>query len=43
MKSKVLSLLQSVATALCVLTGSIAVPLLVRPFYYLHIGPLELE
>ena len=43
MKSKVLSLLQSVATALCVLTGSIAVPLLVRPFYHLHIGPLELE
>ena len=30
-------------TALCVLTGAIAVPLLVRPFYWLHIGPLGLE
>jgi integral membrane protein (TIGR01906 family) len=43
MKAKLLSIFQSVATALCVLTGSIAVPLLVRPFYYLHIGPLGLE
>ena len=43
MKAKVFSVLQSLATALCVLTGSIALPLLVRPFYYLHIGPLGLE
>ena len=43
MKSRVLSVFQSVCTALCVLTGSIAVPLLVRPFYYLHIRPLQLE
>ena len=43
MKSKLLSIFQSVCTALCVLTGSIAVPLLVRPFHALHIGPLGLE
>lgn len=43
MRAKVFSLLQALATALCVLTGSIALPLLVRPFYYLHIGPLGLE
>ncbi len=43
MKAKLLSILKSLATALFVLSGSIAAPLLVRPFYYLHIGPLELE
>ena len=43
MKAKLLSIVKSVLTALCVLTGSIAVPLLLRPFYYLHIGPLRLE
>ena len=43
MKEKLLSILHAVCTALCVLTGAIAVPLLVRPFYYLHIGPLQLE
>ena len=43
MKSRLLSIFRSVCTALCVLTGSIAVPLLLRPFYYLHIGPLRLE
>ena len=43
MKAKLLSIVRSVATALCVLTGSISVPLLVRPFYHLHIGPLQLE
>ena len=43
MKEKLLSLLYAVCTALCVLTGAIAVPLLVRPFYWLHIGPMELE
>ena len=41
--SKSLSVLLSVLTALVVLTGSIAVPLLCRPFYYAHIGPLGLE
>ena len=43
MKSRFLSIFRSVCTAFCVLSGSIAVPLLVRPFYYLHIGPLQLE
>ena len=43
MKNKLLSLLTSICTAFCVLTGSIAVPLLVRPFHTLHIGPMELE
>ena len=43
MKARLLSIFRSVCTALCVLTGSIAVPLLVRPFYYLHIGTLGLE
>ena len=41
--SKLLSVVLSVLTALVVLTGSIAVPLLCRPFYYAHIGPLGLE
>ena len=43
MKAKFLSIVKSVLTALCVLTGSIAVPLLWRPFYHLHIGPLQLD
>lgn len=38
--SKSLSLLLSVLTALLVLSGSVAVPLLCRPFYYAHIGPM---
>lgn len=37
--SKPLSLLSSLLTALAVLSGSIAAPLLCRPFYYAHIGP----
>ena len=40
--SKPLSVLLAVLTALLVLSGSIAVPLLCRPFYYAHIGPLGL-
>ena len=40
--SKPLSVLYSLLTALLVLTGSIAAPLLCRPFYYAHIGPLHL-
>ncbi|MEA4933094.1 MAG: DUF1461 domain-containing protein, partial [Lawsonibacter sp.] len=39
---KGLSILLSVLTALLVLSGSIAAPLLCRPFYYAHIGPLGL-
>ena len=42
-QSKPLSILLSVLTALLVLTGSVAVPLLCRPFYYAHIAPLRLE
>ena len=41
--SKLLSVALSVLTALVVLTGSIAVPLLCRSFYYAHIGPMHLE
>lgn len=41
--SKSLSVLLSVLIALVVLTGSIAAPLLCRPFYYAHIGPMHLE
>ena len=40
--SKPLSLQLSLLTALLVLSGSIAVPLLCRSFYYAHIGALGL-
>lgn len=40
--SKLASVLCSAALALAVLAGSIAVPILFRPFYYLQIGALEL-
>lgn len=40
--SKPLSLLLSALTALGVLTASVAVPLLCRPFYYAHIAPMKL-
>lgn len=40
--SKSLTVLMSLALALVLLTGSIAVPILCRPFYYAHIGPLQL-
>lgn len=41
-QSKPLTILMSLLTALLVLTGSIAVPLLCRPFYYAHISAFEL-
>ena len=41
--SKPLSIALSILIALVVLTGSIAVPLLCRTFYYAHIGPMRLE
>ena len=41
--SKPLSVILSVLIALVVLTGSVAVPLLCRSFYYAHIGPMGLE
>ena len=40
--SKPLSVLMSVLTALLVVSASVAVPLLFRPFYYAHIAPMEL-
>ena len=41
--NKLLSVVLSIAAALALLTGSIAAPILIRPFYYAQIGPLELE
>lgn len=41
--SKVLAVLLAAASALALLTGAVAVPILCRPFYYAHIVPLELE
>ena len=41
--SKPFSILLSVMLALALLTGAIAAPILCRPFYYAHIGPLGLE
>lgn len=33
----------AIVAALVLLTGAIAAPIVCRPFYYAHIGPLELE
>ena len=41
--SKLLCVLLAVLTGLVVLTASVAVPILCRPFYYAHIGPLKLK
>ena len=41
--SKILTVLTAIATALALLTAAIAAPILCRPFYYAHIGPLKLE
>lgn len=41
--SKLLTLILAAAAALTVLTGSIAAPILIRPFYYAQIGPLQLS
>ena len=40
--SRLLSLLLAVITALTLLSGSIAIPLLCRPFYYVQINALDL-
>lgn len=40
--SKSLTVLTALITALALLTGAVAVPILCRPFYYAHIGPLRL-
>lgn len=42
MKEKVLAAAEAVLLALVILAGAIAVPVLCRPFFYLHIGPLGL-
>lgn len=42
-ESKLLAVVLAAATAIFILTVSIAVPILFRPFYYMHIGPLELD
>ena len=42
MREKICSLLTALCSALAVLTGSIAVPLLVRPFYHIHVDMLRL-
>lgn len=41
--SRLLSALMIAAVALAILTGSIAAPIIIRPFYYAQIDPLELE
>ena len=41
--SKILCASLSVLTALALLTAAIAAPILCRPFYYAHIGPMKLE
>lgn len=43
MKGKWLTALQAILIALVILAGSIAAPILCRPFYYLHIEPLKLQ
>ncbi len=41
--SKFLTVLLAILAAVILLTAAIAAPILCRPFYYAHIGPLELE
>ena len=41
--SKPLCVLIAVLTALTLLTAAVAAPILCRPFYYAHIGPMDLE
>ena len=43
MKSKTLSILFSIALFFFILTFSIGLPIYVRPFYYAHIEPMNLE
>ena len=40
--SKPLAVVLAVITALALFTGAVAAPILCRPFYYAHIGPLRL-
>ena len=43
MKNRLLSVLFALALVFLILTLSIALPIYIRPFYYAHIGPMELE
>lgn len=40
--SKLLTIVLAILTAVVLLTAAISAPILCRPFYYAHIGPLEL-
>ena len=42
MQKKVLGIAQAVLIALVILTGAIALPILCRPFFYMHIKPMNL-
>lgn len=42
-QSKLLSVFLAAVTALFIFTAAIAAPILLRPFYYAHITPLNLE
>ncbi|MCC8122014.1 MAG: TIGR01906 family membrane protein [Oscillospiraceae bacterium] len=41
--SKIFSIVIALAAALLILAGSISLPILVRPFYYVHIDALSIE
>lgn len=41
-RSKLLTVLLAIVIAVVLLSAAIAVPILCRPFYYAHIGPLQL-
>ena len=43
MRSRILSAVFALALILFILTVSIGLPIYIRPFYYAHIGPMELE
>ena len=43
MQKKWLGIARAVLIALVILSGAIALPILCRPFFYLHIKPLDLE
>ena len=42
MKEKLLTVAKAVLIALVILSGAIALPILCRPFYWWHIGPLDI-
>lgn len=42
MREKLLGMLQAILTALVILAGAIALPILFRPFFYWHITPLDI-